>query len=95
NLIAFPGEFDWIQLDDQAGTDYLVVLYSKKELNIAAIQAAFARERGAFPDRVARAIGSGYIPLSQAVYEPDRLAFTARSANPDAVFGLLLAIQHQ
>ncbi|MDR1324750.1 MAG: C1 family peptidase [Treponema sp.] len=95
NLVAFPGEFDWIQLDDQVGTDYLVVLYSKKELNIAAIRATFARERGSFPDRVARAVGSGYIPPSQANYEPNRLAFTAASANPNAVFGLLLAIQHQ
>jgi hypothetical protein len=94
NLIAFPGEFDWIQLDDQAGTDYLVVLYSRKELNIAAIQAAFARERGSFPDRAARAVGPDYIPSSQAKYEPNRLAFTAASANPNAVFGLLLAIKH-
>jgi hypothetical protein len=28
-------------------------------------------------------------------YEPDKLAFTAVSANPNAVFGLLLAIQHR
>lgn len=95
NQIAFPGEFDWIQLDDQAGTDYLVVLYSKKALDIAAIRAAFVRERGSFPDRVARAVGSGYIPPSQAKYEANRLAFTAASANPNAVFGLLLAIKHQ
>jgi hypothetical protein len=95
NLIAFPGEFDWIQLDDQAGTDYLIVLYSKKALNIAAIRASFARERGAFPDRVARAVGSDYIPPAQVTYEPNRLAFTAASANPNAVFGLLLAIKHQ
>jgi hypothetical protein len=95
NVIAFPGEFNWIQLDDRTGTDYLVVLYSKKALNIAAIRNQFARERGAFPDRVARAVGSDYIPPSQARYESNRLAFTATSANPNAVFGLLLAIKHQ
>jgi hypothetical protein len=95
NVIAFPGEFNWIQLDDRTGTDYLVVLYSKKALNIAAIRNQFARERGAFPDRVARAVGSDYIPPSQARYENNRLAFTATSANPNAVFGLLLAIKHQ
>jgi hypothetical protein len=95
NVVAFPGEFNWIQLDDKVGTDYLVVLYSKKALNITAIRNQFARERGAFPERVARAVGSDYIPPSQAGYESNRLAFTATSANPNAVFGLLLAIKHQ
>jgi hypothetical protein len=95
NVIAFPGEFSWIQLDDRVGTDYLVVLYSKRELNIAAIQNQFAREGGAFPERVANAVGSDYIPSAQARYESDSLAFTATSANPNAVFGLLLAIKHR
>jgi hypothetical protein len=95
NLIAFPGEFDWIQLDDRTGTDYLVVLYSKRELDIAAIRNAFARGRGSFPDRVARAVGPDYIPPAQAEYESNRLSFTATSANSNAVFGLLLAIPHR
>ncbi|MDR1949272.1 MAG: hypothetical protein LBQ38_07770, partial [Spirochaetaceae bacterium] len=95
NVIAFPGEFNWIQLDDRSGTDYLVVLYSKRSLDIGAIRGRFAGERGSFPERVAGAVGADYIPPSQARYESNRLAFTAASANPNAVFGLLLAIQHQ
>jgi hypothetical protein len=95
NVIAFPGEFNWIELDDRAGTDYLVVLYSKKALNITAIRDQFAREQGSFSERVARAVGSDYIPSSQTRYESNRLAFAAVSANPNAVFGLLLAIKHQ
>jgi hypothetical protein len=52
NAIAFPGEYSWIQLDNMPGTDYLVVLYAKRELDIDAIRARFSRERGAFPERV-------------------------------------------
>jgi hypothetical protein len=95
NIVAFPGEFSWIQLDKRPGTDYLVVLYSKRALNIATIRDRFARERGTFPERVARAVGSNYIPFRQANYEKDKLAFTAQSVNANAVFGLLLAIKHQ
>ncbi|MDR2798117.1 MAG: hypothetical protein LBB80_07215 [Treponema sp.] len=95
NLIPFPGEFSWIQLDHTAGTDYLVVLYSKRELNIAGIRNRFSQEPGSLSDRVARAAGPDYIPPAQVQYEPDRLAFTAVSANPNAVFGLLLVIPHQ
>jgi hypothetical protein len=60
-----------------------------------AFRDAFARERGSFPGRVARAVGQDYIPPSQVKYEPNRLSFTASSANPNAVFGLLLAIPHR
>ncbi|MDR1445363.1 MAG: hypothetical protein LBI90_00565, partial [Treponema sp.] len=66
-----------------------------RELDIAAIRNACARGRGSFPDRVARAVGPDYLPPAQAEYESNRLSFTAASANPGAVFGLLLAIPHR
>ncbi|GHU26533.1 hypothetical protein FACS1894164_17750 [Spirochaetia bacterium] len=95
NLIAFPGEYNWIKLDNQPGTDYLVVLYSKRELNIDAIRNNFSRARGSFPERVASAVGYNFIPYNQASYSSTELRFSARSSNPNAVFGLLLAINHR
>jgi hypothetical protein len=95
NAIAFPGEYSWIQLDNMPGTDYLVVLYAKQALDIDAIRARFSRERGAFAERVARAVGPDYIPYANARYEANTMRFTAQSSNTKAVFGLLLAIKHQ
>jgi hypothetical protein len=95
NLVAFPGEYSWIQMDNISGTDYLVVLYAKQELDLNAIRSRFARTSGAFPARVAQAVGPDYIPPQQANYEAAALKFSAVSANPKAVFGLLLAIQHR
>jgi hypothetical protein len=66
------------------GTDYLAVLYSKRELDIAAIRDAFAR-----------AVGSDYIRPFHAAYESGRISFTAASANSGAVFGLLPALPHR
>jgi hypothetical protein len=95
NTVAFPGESLWIQLDQRTGTDYLVVLYSKEALDIDAIRNRFSRERGTFPQRVANAVGSNYIPAHQARYETSEMRFSAQSGNPKAVFGLLLAIDHR
>jgi len=95
NVIALPGELFWIFLDQKPGTDYLVVLYSKEALNIDAITARFTKEKGSFPQRVAAAVGSNYIPAHQARYEANEMRFTAKSGNPKAVFGLLLAIDHK
>jgi hypothetical protein len=92
---AFPGEYAWIELDQQPGTDYLVVLYAKEGLDMEGIRKRFAQEGGPFPERVAKAVGSNYIPGNQARYEPGEMRFSAQSTNPKAVFGLLLAIDHR
>jgi len=94
SIIAFPGEFTWISLDDRAGTDYLVVLYAKEALKINEIRRNFENARGSFPARVAAAVGSNFIPIEKAQYESNEMRFSAQSANPKAVFGLLLAIGH-
>jgi hypothetical protein len=72
-----------------------VVLYSKEALNITAIRRRFEQQRGTFSERVAGAVGSDYIPYYNAVYETGEIRFQARSPNPRAVFGLLLAIEHK
>jgi hypothetical protein len=95
NVVAFPGEFSWIQLDQRPGTDYLVVLYAKEALDIDTIRNRFSQAKGTFPERVAKAVGVHYIPDHQTRYEPLEMRFTAQSANPKAVFGLLLAIDHR
>ena len=95
STIAWPGERDWIRLDNTVGTDYLVVLYSKEALDIDAIERRFANERGAFPDRAARAVGQNFIPYVEVQYNNGAMEFSAVSTNPRAVFGLLLAIDHR
>jgi hypothetical protein len=95
STIAWPGELDWIRLDNVAGTDYLVVLYSKEALDIDAIQRRFAAEKGTFPDRVARAVGSNFIPYSQVQYNNNAMDFSTQSYNVKSVFALLLAIDHR
>jgi len=95
STVAWPGEFDWIRLNDVAGTDYLVVLYSKQALDIQAIERRFAGEKGTLPQRAARAVGPDFIPYGNVEYKNDAMEFSAQSSNPKAVFGLLLVIDHQ
>jgi hypothetical protein len=95
NLVPFPGERSWVQMDNTMGTDYLVVLYAKQELDLNAIRSRFAKARGNFPDRVAQAVGPDFIRPQQANYDAATMKFNATSTNPKAVFGLLLAINHR
>jgi hypothetical protein len=93
--IAWPGEYEWMRLDNVPGTDYLVVLFSKTALDIDAIERRYANESGSFTQRVERAVGPDFIPYGSVDYNSNKIEFSAQSANPKAVFGLLLAIEHR
>jgi hypothetical protein len=99
NIFAFPpdrpGEIDWLELDNVAGTDYLVVLFSKQPLDINGIESRFMSARGNFAQRVEQAVGRNFIRPQNARYEKTRMAYIAQSSNVNAVFGLLLAIEHR
>ena len=92
STVAWPDENTGMMLDGTADTHYLVVLYSKQALDINAIEQRFARERGVFPERVARAVGQNFIPYSNVQYSNDKIEFSTVSTDPRSVFGLLLAI---
>ena len=94
STIAWPGENEGMMIASEAGTHYLVVLYSKEAIDIDAVERRFASERGAFPERVARAVGANFMPYRDAQYNNSAIEFSAVSTNPKAVFGLLLAIDH-
>jgi len=95
STVAWPSEFESMELSGPADTDYLIVLYSKEALNIDAIEKRFAGERGSFPQRVERAVGSNFIPFSSVQYANNKMEFTAQTQNLKAVLGLLLAIDRQ
>jgi len=99
NVFAFPfestNEIRWLELDEVQGTDYLVVLFSKQPLDIDDIGNRFMSATGNFAQRVERAVGRNFLRPQTAKYEKNRMAYTAQSANENAVFGLLLAIEHR
>jgi len=95
STVAWPGEFEWMRLTGLAGTDYLIVLYAKEALDIDAIERRFAGERGTFPQRVERAVGSNFIPYTAVKYNDSKMEFSAQTQNPKAVLGLLLAIERK
>jgi len=95
STIAWPGKYDWIRLNNVTGTDYLVVLYSKEALDISTIERRFTNEKGSFSERVASAVGADFILYKNVQYVSNKMEFSAKSINPKAVVGLLLAIDHK
>jgi hypothetical protein len=95
SIVAWPGEYTWITMDDTPGNDYLIVLYSKKALDIRTIRDRFIREKGSVSARVAGAVGADFVPPRSAQYEASEMRFSASLTNLNAVMGLILAIGKQ
>ena len=55
--VAFPGEQDFVQLDDRSGKDYVCVLYSLQPLDIKEIIAKMEKLRGPVSERLEKAVG--------------------------------------
>lgn len=95
STIAWPSEFESMELSGPAKTDYLIVLYSKEALDIGSIERRFADESGNFTRRVERAVGENFIPYNAVQFNGTKIEFSAQKQNPKAVLGLLLAIERK
>lgn len=100
SAVVWPSEDQWIRLRDNPGTDLLVMLYAKEELDIRFIQDRFERTRGNPLERVREALGKHTVFFGRrrnAVTDPARkfsdIVFSAQSENIRSVFALLISIE--
>ncbi len=79
--VAIPGGNYMFQMDDTKGMDYLMVLYSKKPLEIEQINTKMRFEEGTFTQRLYKVLGESVVPLDHINYGKDgRLQFSANSS---------------
>jgi hypothetical protein len=94
NVIAYPGENEWIRMDNTAGVSYLMVLFSKTPLNISSIRFAYEEAKGSFTEKISAALGENYIKSPGVNYSRDAVSFSAKTKNKNAVIVLPIAIPH-
>lgn len=87
--VAIPSEDQHIRLDNNTGTDYLCVLYSKDQLDIEAIKRGIANQsnRYSFQEKVRRVLGDQLMPPEAIQYQKNNghMAFSATSKTSSVV----------
>ncbi len=92
--VALPGGNYMFQMDDVKGYDYLMVIYSKKPLEIATITRKMKFEEGNFLQRLYQVLGETVVPLDNIKYSEDgRLQFSALARN-QTIVPILVEMQH-
>jgi len=93
NKISIPDENSYVQFDDNVGTDFLFVLFSKVELDIESIMYQMANSPGSHYERVKKVIlgGEAYDPLDH--WYTDRVSLDTKFKNA-RVKPIMIEISH-
>lgn len=91
--IAIPDEKWFIEMDNNKGTDYMCVLYSKHELDIKNIQSQIKSSSGSFLEKIKRALGTLAAPSSDITFSNSTISFDA--ATNGTVVPIIVAIDHK
>ena len=93
--VSIPDETQFIQMDETQGEDYLCVIYSKDELNMDAIANSLQNNSSkSFVKIVKEALADKIVDDNEVVFEKNRIAFKAASADHTAV-PIFVKIKHR
>ncbi len=94
NQVAIPDERYYIQLDQQAGKDYLCVLYAKNPLDTKRLYRQMQNLKGSFTEKLNKILNQELITGKKVRQATEQVAFQASSQDGQVV-ALLLEIEHQ
>lgn len=111
SIIAFPSDTKVIKMDENKGTDYLLILFSKEKINVNELLENMTKVKGGLSRKVINALGSKLVAKDKIKYDPTKTAFelqrkgtrnlsvTDDDANVDvsggSVVPLMVEIKHQ
>jgi hypothetical protein len=93
--LLLPAETKNYQLDETKGTDYWLLLFSDKPLDITSYKSRLEQARGSFSDRVMSAFGAELVDPKLVAYAADKVGFNLQGNPKGSVVPLLVSLQHQ
>jgi hypothetical protein len=76
STIAFPSDTKVIKLDDQKGTDYLLILYASERLDLNDVVNKMNGMSGALSTKIKTVLGDRLIDKSKITYTKDKVGFS-------------------
>ena len=75
SVVAFPSDKKVIKMDEQKGTDYMLILYSKEKLDAHQIAASMSNMSGSLSKKIKAALGDKLIEKDKIKYDPEQPGF--------------------
>jgi hypothetical protein len=93
SMIIMPAEEKTLVIGPEAGTEFLVTLYSKQNLDIQDVMRRFGSGKGSVNERLLTALDGNL--LSTLIFNEREAAFTAEPDTSRAAAALIVAIEHE
>ncbi len=93
--IAFPSETKVIRMDDNPGTDYLLILFSTEKLDADAIYQTMRGQKGGLSSKIKAALNDKLVPKHEVIYGKDRVSFEVKSEHKGKVVPLMVELTHK
>lgn len=94
STLAFPSERKVVRMDDQPGTDYLLMLYSEEPLDIDRLRAAMDQNEGTLSEKIAQSLGRRIVPDEFIERSADGIGFRVTQKTVGSVVPLMVELTH-
>jgi hypothetical protein len=94
STIAFPSEKKVVRMDEQKGTDYLLVLYTDRPLNAKQLHEKLNASTGPLATRLRSALGTRLADPAIVRYSSNDIAFDVERIAPGGIVPLMVEIEH-
>lgn len=95
SVIAFPADDKVIRMDEQPGTDYLLVLFSQQALDLEKITATMNGAEGGLTRKIESALGAALIKQEEIDFQPGKVSFVVRPEAEGMVVPVMIEINRQ
>lgn len=95
STVAFPSETKIIKMDDNKGTDYLMILYSTEQLDAKAIAEKMSAQAGGLSKKIRAALGAKLVNKSDVTYDNKAIGFSYTSKTHGGIVPLMVEISHE
>ena len=93
NEVTIPNEDYWVQMDNNTGTDYLCILYSKEELDIQSINKQIQEKPGGFNSRLKAVLKDKLVEGADIKFNSDKVSFEAQ-AKGKSIIPITIEVKH-
>ncbi len=94
STVAFPSDTKVVRMDEQKGTDYLLMLYSNERLDVDAMLRSMSQTAGGLTTKMQAALGDRLIDNDNISYNTEGIGFTVKEQSMGNVVPLMIEIQH-
>jgi len=93
--LAFPSEKKVIRMDNNPGTDYLLILFSQQQLDEKALLENMQKSKGSLTTKIKEALGDILIDKSMVSYSSETPGFKVKENAKGYVVPLMVEITHE